>query len=169
MLLLSEMLRSAKASGRIKSVIEIQMLQALTLFTQGNSIGAMQLLENALVLAEPEGYIRIFVDEGAPMVELLRSLVADGISQRYATRLLSAFDKDILSGKNSPVVLAEPLTKREREVLLLLSSGVSNKDIANKFQISLSTAKTHLRRIYRKLDVHNRTQAVAKAGELGLL
>jgi LuxR family maltose regulon positive regulatory protein len=118
-----------------------------------------------LSLAEPEGYIRSFVDEGEPMAHLLRRALARGITPGYASRLLAAF------GESPPAAqaLVEPLTARELEVLRLVAGGLSNREIAQQLVVAVSTVKSHINHLYGKLEVKNRTQAVARAQELGLL
>lgn len=164
--LLDRLLQAAEAAGRTGSIIEIQMLQALTLHAQGRTADAMLPLENALSLAEPEGYVRLFVDEGAPMAELLEFAISSGVKQKYAKDLF-AMCKDLSHIKQNS--LADPLTNRELEVLKLLAHGLSNREIANELSISMNTVGTHTKRLYTKLDVHNRTQAGTRAGELNLL
>jgi LuxR family maltose regulon positive regulatory protein len=136
----------------------------------------MTTLERALTLAEPGGYIRIFVDEGPPMAELLISMNAsrEGGTLRvkeYIHKLLAAFgmQKDVHPSSLSPQPLVEPLSERELEVLQLLAEGLTNQEIGARLFLSLNTVKVHTRNIYGKLDVHNRTQAVAQARALGVL
>jgi LuxR family maltose regulon positive regulatory protein len=129
-------------------------------------------LERAISLAEPEGYVRIFVDEGQPMAELLRHATSRGIRARYTGKLLALFDvprrKDTLPTRTamSPVEL---LSQRELEVLQLLAAGKSNRQIADELVVVTGTVKAHLLNIYGKLDVHSRTQALARSRQLGLL
>jgi LuxR family maltose regulon positive regulatory protein len=173
---LDRMLPVAEANGRMSSVIEILNLRALTLQPQGNLTEALAALKRALTLAEPEGYVRIFVDEGKPMAELLSRLNTSdegGTSQgrvlkEYIHKLLGSFGKGVQA--TSPAsLLVEPLSNRELEVLHLIAAGLTNQEIANQLVIALSTAKRHTINIYGKLGVSNRTQAVAKARELNLL
>jgi LuxR family maltose regulon positive regulatory protein len=119
-----------------------------------------------LALAEPEGYVRIFVDEGVPMRDLLRHAVARGIGGGYAQRLLSASDERAQSTAGpagfTVAGLAEPLTPREVEILRLIAAGMRNQEIADRLVISLSTVKRHIANTYGKLGVNHRTEAVAR-------
>jgi LuxR family maltose regulon positive regulatory protein len=127
-----------------------------------------------LGLAEPEGFVRTFVDEGAPMARLLRRALAQGIAPSYVTKLMAAFGE---SAQPAPPAgqalddqpLIEPLTERELEVLRLIASGLSNREIAEDLVVAVSTVKSHINHIYGKLDAKSRIQAVAKARKLGLL
>ena len=146
---------------------------------QGDTEQAITTLEKALTLAEPGGFIRIFVDEGLPMETLLRKMkVEDGKIKEYIHKLLSAFsDKEFhpfgsaqdKPSALSPQPLIEPLSDREIEVLQLIAEGQTNQEIASRFYLSLNTVKTHTRNIYGKLNVHSRTQATVRSQELGLL
>jgi len=132
-------------------------------------------LERALTLAQPEGYLRLFVDEGPPMARLLYEALSRGIAPDYVRRLLAAFpiDKpeqvDPSKSQAPESELVEPLSERELEVLQLIAEGLMNREIADRLYLSLNTVKVHTRTIYGKLGVHNRTQAVAKARALGAL
>ena len=177
------------------SAIAVLILQSLVFQIQNNTARALECLEHALTLAEPEGYIRIFVDEGEPMkkaIENLRIKIGkrkDGT--KVQTRLIAYADKllDAFSGNeaqiatiaqhplgtdqaaNSPVLhpfLIEPLSARELEVLHLIVEGLSNDAIARKLFLSISTVKVHLKHIYGKLQVNSRTQAIARFHELNL-
>jgi LuxR family maltose regulon positive regulatory protein len=166
--LLAQLLQAAEQSGRIGSAIEILMLQALAWQIRGDPAKAMIALERALALAEPEGYVRLFVDEGAPMAGLLRQAAARGLFPGYVARLASVYgaQPDTSAARQA---LTEPLTERELEVLRLMAAGLSNREIARELSVALSTAKAHVRQIFDKLDVHSRTQAVARAREWDLL
>jgi LuxR family maltose regulon positive regulatory protein len=144
--------------------IEALVWHALTLQAEGRTNHAMQSLERALALAEPEGYLRTFVDTGPPMAVLLRHALSCGIAPGYAARLLAAFDDPAPA---QPLI--EPLTPREVEVLYLIVAGLRNREIADQLVISLATVKRHISNIYGKLGVSHRTQAVARARDLGLL
>ena len=167
----------------MRARIEIGALQSIALFLQetaqtrrlsqpGEVPIALAVLADTLRLAEPEGYVRIFVDEGQPMAEMLYKAASHAISPEYCGRLLSALAKDE-DEPQSPQTPAqefiEPLSARELDVLWLIAAGLSNSEIAARLYISLNTAKGHTRRIYAKLSVNSRTQAVARAGALGLL
>jgi ATP/maltotriose-dependent transcriptional regulator MalT len=175
--LLGRLLSAAHAAGRMGSVIEILVLQALLLQAEGNTTRAVRILGDALSLAEPEGYVRIFVDEGAPIAALLRRVSSAGISPKYAGTLLAALrqhaeDPQRLAEADIPKevqLLSEPLSERELEVLRLIASGLSNREIAQELFVTPGTAKRHVHNIYRKLEVRSRTQAVARARDLNLM
>jgi LuxR family maltose regulon positive regulatory protein len=172
--LLARLLRDAEPKARFNSVIEIQAVQALAFQAARDTPAALAALEHALTLAEPEGYVRVFVDEGEPMRSLLQRMKDEVRSARvksYVTELLAAFPAtvDLHPSALIPHPLIEPLSEREREVLNLIAAGLSNHEIADKLIISLGTVKTHINNIFGKLDAKNRTQAVARARELNLL
>jgi LuxR family maltose regulon positive regulatory protein len=164
--LLLRLHRAAASAGRSGSLIEILILQALTFAAQKRSEESLFVLEQALQLAEPEGFVRLFLDEGAPMVELLRRAVARDLHTPYALRLLNAFGETATT-PSQPLI--EPLSTRELEVLRCVAAGYSNQEIAQDLVIAVSTVKKHVNSIYGKLEVGNRTQAVARSKELGLL
>ncbi len=172
---LQRLLESAEAGGRTSRVIEILILQALASQAGGDTTQAMTTLERALTLAEPEGFIRIFVDEGPPMAHLLYEAVTRGIAQDYASRLLGAFpmtepeQTDPSKTQVPKSELVEPLSEREIEVLQLIAMGLTNQEVASRLYLALSTVKVHTRNIYGKLGVNNRTQSVARARALGIL
>jgi len=160
---------AAETTGRMGSLIETLALRALAFQAKGNFPEALVCLERALTLAQPEGYVRVFVNEGAPMAELLRRAGTWGIEAQFVTKLLSEFDQ-ISADPNAAVQpLIDPLSKREIEVLYLLENGLSNLEIANKLIVTVGTVKAHTASIYRKLNVKSRMQAVARARELELL
>lgn len=170
--LLDRLIAGAKAGGRTGSVLKAQALDALVLAEQGERDAALTMLSRALALAEPEGYVRIFADLGAPMIELLHATPASS----YRTRLLDALDTSATLRPTSPAqseasdpTLDEPLTDRELEVLTLIAEGLTNQEIADQLFISVNTVKTHAKNLYTKLDVRNRAQAALRASELGLL
>jgi LuxR family maltose regulon positive regulatory protein len=175
--LLEQLGQSAETGERRGRVIETSMLQALALAQlasrdpgQERAGEALVPLERALKLAEPEGYVRTFVDEGEPMARLLYDAAAHGIAPEYAGRLLSAFpDVGPAQPKLPASDLIEPLTARELEVLRLIADGHSNQEIAAELYLSLNTVKVHCSNIYGKLGVKSRTQAVAKSDRLGIL
>jgi LuxR family maltose regulon positive regulatory protein len=167
--LLAWLLDVTEAANLMRSVIEILVIQALAFQSQDNTTEAINTLERALVLAEPEGYIRTFVDEGAPLAHLLRQAASRGISPEYVNKLLAAFAEATDTAPAMPQPLVEPLTERELEVLALIAAGMTNQEIAQALTITLGTIKRHLHNIYGKLDVRNRTEAVARARELRLL
>jgi LuxR family maltose regulon positive regulatory protein len=145
----------------------------MALEAQGNRTGALSTLERALVLAAPEGYVRLFVDEGTPMLALLRQAHARSKVPGYVATLLRVFGaQPLLETPAASVhsgVLAEPLTEREREVLRLLLEGASNREIARRLVLSINTVKRHVYNLCGKLGVQSRTQAIVKARTLNLL
>jgi LuxR family maltose regulon positive regulatory protein len=167
--LLERLLKAAEEGKRIGSVIEILVLQALAHEMQGNIQPALLSLGRALVLAEPEGYIRIFVDEGPLIAELIEKILdtKTAAPRPYLKKLVSAFKLNKRSMEDDGLV--EPLSERELEVLRHIAAGQSNKKVMEELFLSLSTVKTHIRNIYSKLNVHSRTEAVIKARELNLL
>jgi LuxR family maltose regulon positive regulatory protein len=166
--LLAPLLLAAESARRMGNVIENLVIQAMAHQAQSDTSQALTALARALALAEPEGYVRIFVDEGTPMAELLRSAAVRGIAPGYVGKLLAAFDAPhFLISPSLP--LSEPLSERELEVLRLIAAGLSNREIARQLVIELSTVKWHINNLYGKLNVHSRTQAVARARELSLL
>ncbi|MCW5853728.1 MAG: helix-turn-helix transcriptional regulator [Anaerolineae bacterium] len=166
--LLARLLQAAEAGGRTGSAIEILVLQALACQLQGDIPAALVALERALTLAEPEGYIRLFVDHGPPMAALLERAVKQGITLTYSRQLLSAFGQ---AEDRAPVyqALIEPLSERELDVLRLLGTDLSGPDMADELTVSLNTLRTHTKNIYAKLGVNNRRAAVHRATELKLL
>lgn len=159
----------AKAGGRNARVMEALMLQALVWQAWGDQERALSVLERALHVPHTGDYIRLFVDEGKPMMELLQHAASRGIHQNYVSCLLAAFGS--VEGEAYTMVqpLIEPLTNRELEVLRYLATGLSNQAIADKLFVSLAAIKWHARNIYGKLNASNRTQAVHRARELGIL
>ncbi|MCC6604490.1 MAG: tetratricopeptide repeat protein [Anaerolineae bacterium] len=171
--LLNRLLTAAETDGRTGSVLEILVLQALAHQAQGDTAAARAALVRALTLAEPEGYVRLFVDAGPSLEKLLRETAVQKIAPGYVGRLLAAFDGQA-SAPESPTLpaaqpLVEPLSERELEVLALVAEGLSNREIADRLFLALSTVKGHNRVIYGKLHVSRRTEAVARAQELGIL
>lgn len=166
--LLARLLAGAEAAERTGSVIRILALQAVACRQQGNIEKALAFLARALSLAEPEGYVRTFVDEGPRMAQLLRQLVTDNNAAGYAATLLATFGEEVTVASER-TSLVEPLSERELEVLRLIVAGLSNREIAEELVIAISTVKSHINNIYGKLGVKRRTQAVARAQELGLL
>ncbi|MCL6571871.1 MAG: LuxR C-terminal-related transcriptional regulator [Bacillus sp. (in: Bacteria)] len=166
--LLERLLQAAEEGGRTGSAIEILVVQALAYHLQGDITKALVPLERGLTLAGPEGYIRIFVDEGRPMAALLEAAAKQGIALNYVRHLLTAFAK--AEGRTTvKQLMTEPLSEREREVLRLLRTDLSGPDIARELIVSLNTVRTHTKNIYDKLEVNNRRAAVRRAEELDLL
>jgi LuxR family maltose regulon positive regulatory protein len=167
--LLARLLLAAETAGRTGSTIEILMLSAIGWQVQDETARAMIALGRALSLAEPEGYVRTFADEGAPMAELLQEAARRQILPDYGNRVLALLGGSAQPGQPLARMLAEPLTTRELQVLRLLAAGLSSREIAAELVVTVSTAKAHARHIFEKLDVHNRTQAAALARELHLV
>ncbi len=167
--LLARLLHLAERQGRMGNALEILVLQALASWASGDEAGAMERLARALSLAEPEGYIRLFVDEGEPIVALLRQAYARGIAPDYVATLLSAAGAPVLAALAPARSLLEPLTERELEVLRLLVAGLSNAAMAQELVITVGTVKRHVNSIYGKLGVNSRTQAIARAHTMHLL
>jgi LuxR family maltose regulon positive regulatory protein len=167
--LLERLRKDAEAKERMGSILEILILQALAFSAQGKGTEALHVLQRALTLAEPEGYIRLFVDEGAPMVTLLLQAHARAILPGYVATLLAACNVHVDSAPLPSNPLVEPLTERELEVLQLLVAGLSNQAIAQELIVTVGTVKRHINSIYSKLAVNSRTQAVNRAHTLQLL
>lgn len=180
--LLARLLEAAEAGERIGRVIEILVLQALACQVQGDIPAALVPLKRALVLAESEGYVRMFVDEGPPMMHLLREAAAHKFRPAYTATLLAAFfekpgprnerladagQASILTPRASELV--EPLSQRELDVLRLFNTELSGPEIAQELVIGLSTVRTYTKSIYSKLNVNSRRAAVKRAAELGLI
>ena len=197
MRLLERLLKAAEERGGKGSVIEILILQAMAYQAQGDHPAALLPLQRALVLAEPEGYVRMFLDEGSSMMQLLQEADAREIKPRhslptYTVELLAAFEAEKRKSKDkaplpptqpliepSPLseekaqpaktVLVDPLSQRELKILQLIAQGLSNREIGERLFIALDTVKGHNRNIFDKLQVQSRTEAIARARELGLL
>jgi len=188
--LLDRLLEAAEAGGRARSAIEIRILQALSQQEQGNAQAALRPLEQALTLAEAQGFVRMFVDEGAPMERLLREATLRNHYPDYTRRLLAAFAADHQQGSEDETIrpaaspssarntgesqpptpaLIEPLSQRELEVLRLFRTELSGPDIARELMVALSTVRTHTKSIYGKLNVNSRRAAVRRAVELNLI
>src|SRR5205085_10400129 len=146
--LLERLFQDAEAKSRMRSLLEILVLRALVHEAQADRTGALAALGRALHLAEPEGYFRRFLDDGGPMIDLLRQAQARGLMPRYVASLLEASGE--LRARHSPFhaphvgSLMEPLTSREREVLQLLLDGASNREIAQHLVLSVNTVKKHV-------------------------
>ncbi|MFN8379819.1 MAG: LuxR C-terminal-related transcriptional regulator [Anaerolineae bacterium] len=166
--LLKRLLAAAEAGGRIGSVIELLLLQALAGQLRADLTAAIGSLKRALTLAAPQGYIRLFVDEGQPLARLLEQIASQGTGTGYAQQLLNAFQP----GGDQPVTPrsgAGPLSERELGVLRLLASELTGPEIAQELMVSLNTLRTHTKNIYDKLGVHNRQAALHRAAELHLI
>jgi LuxR family maltose regulon positive regulatory protein len=167
--LLDHLCQAAETEGRTGIQIEALALQALTHWKRGKHADAMTALERALRLAEPEGYVRLFADLGLSMARLLQEARSRAVMPDYVATLLAAFGPELAGSASTEVSLPEPLTSREQEILELVAAGLTNHEIAEKLVISSETVKKHTGNIYSKLDVGNRTEAVARARELDLL
>jgi len=172
--LLDRLLDAATDKKRMGSMLEILVTQALAYQAQGSASQALATLERALALAEPEGFLRIFVDEGSPMRELLREAAARRILPAYTGKLLAAFGGELRGGAvvtlpSIPQSLIEPLSQRELDVLRLFKTELSGPEIARELVVALSTVRTHTKSIYSKLNVNSRRAAVRRAAELGLI
>jgi len=197
---LARSLAAAEGGGRLGAAIELRILRSLAYVRQGNTREAEADLGRALALAQQEGYVRVFLDEGPPMQMLLAQWLAHagaGPLRDYAIHLLAQFDAEprvfaasqaraAAQATSSPAAdpsashgvspvepsgqpLVEPLSQRELEVLQLIALGRTNEEIARQLVVARGTVKAHAAHIYRKLDVANRIEAVARARQLGLL
>ena len=168
--LLERLGQDAEAKGRMRSLLQVLLLRTLALQEQGDRAGALTLLERALALAQPEGYILLFLDEGVPMITLLSQAYAQQIMPEYVATLLEAAGERAAMAlhpsppRSNPLLAA--LTIREREVLRLLMDGASNREIASRLVLSVNTVKKHVLHICRKLGARSRTQAIAQARSL---
>jgi LuxR family maltose regulon positive regulatory protein len=175
--LLEPLRQQAEARAWEDERLKVMVLQALAHHADGEKEKALRLLRDALALAEPGGFIRLFVDEGAPMAQLLSEAAAHGMMPDYVAKLLAVFeaeeqkrrDKSSLPIAQPAQPLIEPLSQRELEVLQLIAQGLSNAEISERLFLALDTVKGHNQKIFGKLQVQRRTEAVARARELGLL
>jgi LuxR family maltose regulon positive regulatory protein len=172
---LNELLQLAEEDQRMADRITTLALLALAHTAGGDSLHALQILTAAIGLAEPAGYIRTFVDEGAPLRALIATLHAQVAAGelgtprlRYISRLLEAFPPDVF-GNHSPATTPPLLSEREHAVLHCIAEGRSTQEIAAILVISTHTARTHIKNIYLKLDAHNRVQALEHAHALHLI
>ncbi len=171
---LSPWREQVEARGWQDERLQVLVLQALALEAHGEQDNAVHLLLEALALAEPGGFIRLFVDEGLPMAQLLSEAAALGRMPDYIGKLLVAFEaeehkREDPSSRPPAQPLIEPLSRRELEVLHLMAQGLSNQEMSERLFLALDTVKGHNRKIFGKLQVQRRTEAVARARELGLL
>ena len=173
LVVLERLFEDAEAKMRMRSVLEVLLLRQRAQQEQADHAGAMTTLGRALTFAEPEGYIRLFLDEGVPMVTLLRQTYAHTRAPAYVAALLEASGEliatDLYRSSSHSGPLIEPLTLREREVLRLLMDGLSNREIARHLVLSVNTVKKHVYNICSKLGVQSRAQAIVRARSLNLL
>lgn len=162
--LLDRLLDAAETGQRTGSVIQILVDRAMAYVAWGDRPAALESLGRALSLAQPEGYVRVFTGEGETMARLLSEARSRGMSATYAGRLLAAMSPSEPSASGSGL-----LSEREVEVLRLVAEGLSNREIADRLFLALDTVKGHNRRIFGKLEVQNRTEAIARAREIGIL
>jgi LuxR family maltose regulon positive regulatory protein len=186
--LLDRLLQAAQRAGWVHEQIEILLLQALAQQTLAQQrtpraqstapAPAFDALSRALELAAPDGYLRTFLDHGPPMIGLLHQAASRGIHSAYVAQILAAADRDTYecapespatAGQPAPQPLLEPLSEREIEVLQLIAEGLTNREVGEQLYISPGTVKAHTSNIFGKLDVHSRTQAVARARALHIL
>jgi LuxR family maltose regulon positive regulatory protein len=175
--LLDRLHTAAAAQDRVGSVIEVGALRALARSAAGDEPGAVMALAGTLTLACPQGYVRVFADEGAPMAALLGRLIAAQRTTRavasvtlgYLARLQRAFEVGPPAPDRGPSGIVDPLTSREFEVLEMLAAGRSNQAIARELVVTLDTVKKHVGHVLGKLGAANRTEAVARARELNLI
>jgi LuxR family maltose regulon positive regulatory protein len=180
--MLGRLCHAAEAAGRVSTVIETLVLQALAHEGRGDPGQALSVLEDALTRAEPGGYVRVFLEEGAPLAALLRRSESRRSGQKYVDALLAAFGESetgeqalgaVANGGPTPharsQTIVDPLSERELEVLRLIALGRSNREIARELIVTVGTVKKHINNIFGKLGVRSRTQAVARARELELV
>jgi LuxR family maltose regulon positive regulatory protein len=166
MALLGRLAYAAEHGERHGSLISILIHQALAWEALNDLSAALAPLGHALSLAEPEGYVRIFIDEGSPMLRLLTEAQSRGLNTAYIERLCSALTPP---GRAGSAVTSHMLSEREIEVLQLVARGLSNREIGEQLYLALDTVKGHNRRIFGKLGVQHRTEAVARAREMNLI
>jgi len=166
--------RQVEAKNWLDERLKVRVLQSIALRAHGEKDKAVKLLDEALAMAEPGGFIRLFVDEGAAMAQLLHEAASHGVMTGYISKLLSAFNAEQRKSEGKPALPAaqpmiEPLSQRELKILQLIAQGLSNREIGERLFLALSTVKGYNQKIYDKLQVQSRTEAIARAHELGLL
>jgi LuxR family maltose regulon positive regulatory protein len=166
--LLDHALQSTRAVGRLGNAVHILTVQAIVYHARGEPEQAFVTLEHALELAEPEGYVRVFADEGAPMARLLHRMITRSPASEYIHRLLEALGESVKIMQPITPKLIEQLSQRELEVLHLIVDGATNQEIAHELVLTVNTVKRHISNIFRKLEVSNRAHAIARAHELNL-
>ncbi len=166
--------QEAEAKGLANRLLRVMVVQSIALYAHGEKEKAVELLGEGLARAEPEGFIRLFVDEGERMAQLLSEAASHGVMPDYVAKLLAAFEAEKRDSKDKTdphphQPLIEPLSQRELEILKLIAQGLSNREIGERLFLALDTVKGHNRKIFDKLQVQSRTEAIARARELGLL
>ncbi|MCL4562937.1 MAG: LuxR C-terminal-related transcriptional regulator [Chloroflexi bacterium] len=176
LMVLEEPMRNLEKGGANWYLINLMPIQALALQALGREEDALRILSRCLTLAEPEGYVRVFVERGAPMARLLQTALRQGIEPKYITDLLSAFNLHVEAYESrtpasrfSGAKLIDPLSERELEVLRYLNTNLSTPEIAREMILAPSTIRTHVRNIYAKLGTHGRIEAIQKAKDLELI
>jgi LuxR family maltose regulon positive regulatory protein len=167
--LLDHALQSAQAVGRQGNAVQLLALKAVVQHAQGDPEQALAALGQALELAEPEGYVRAFVDERAPMARLLRRMLTRSPASEYVRQLLDALGEPAAVEQSAAAPLVERLSEREVQVLRLIADGATNREIADELVLTVNTVKRHISNIFGKLEVSNRVQAIARARQLNLL
>jgi LuxR family maltose regulon positive regulatory protein len=169
--LLEALQATTQQNGRTSRLIEVFILHASAEAMQKHSQTALQYLSQAISLAEPEGFIRIFVEEGPVICNLLKDMVATGQGSPYIRQLIEAFGSTPEPRRNkwTQIGAIEPFSEREQQVLRLLVTHLSQREMADELCISVNTVRFHTKNIYSKLCVHGRSEAVQKAKEAGLL
>jgi LuxR family maltose regulon positive regulatory protein len=174
--LLDQLIEVADTLERLYLKLDLQIMRAIVVHAQGNQQLAADILQDTLQLAQPEGYMRVFLDHGAGLVGLLETVATRKIDSQlgaYIQELLKAFtplsEGRISASRSEEGILIEPLSERELEVLYLLPSSLSSTEMASELSISVNTLRSHLKNIYTKLDAHSRYEAIARAKESGLL
>jgi len=167
--ILATLLETVEEAGRTGCVLEVLALQAIARHVQNQTVQAVTILEKAILLAEPEGYCRLFIDAGPALADLLNRPALADIAPNYIRELLAAFPLPAKSVQDAELQLIDPLSDRELELLRLIAGGMSNREVAEELVLTVGTVKWHLSNIYSKLGVSSRTQAVAQARELQLL
>lgn len=174
--LLGRMEEAAETGHRYGSLIDILLCQALVHEARGDSSAALPPLQRALQLAAPEGFVYTFIREGEPLRSLLQTALRQHIQPEYCRKLLAAMGAEPAAPQqqkprspSASQALIDPLSERELEILGLIAQGLSNRQISERLYLALSTVKGHNRNIFDKLEVKRRTEAVARARELGIL
>jgi len=165
--LLQDLIRAAEAAGRIRLTVEAYTLQALAYDRHQETARSQKAILHALALAKPEGLVRVFVENGRPLAALLAQV--RHLYPNYVAHLLNAIHGDEAAASSPDGAYLDPLTEREEDILALLAQGQSNRQIAETLYISVGTVKGHINHIFSKLNAQNRTQALLRAHELGLI